>query len=207
MTIGSDFYFFFLITPRNSFGKNSLLSLSMNETIQKVVLVDENDQVLGEMEKLEAHEKGLLHRAISVFIFNRHGQMLLQQRASQKYHSPNLWTNACCSHPYLGERYQEAAERRLQEELNLSTPLKPLFQFIYKADVGEGLYEHELDHVFVGNYEGEISPNPKEVKALKWITVNELTQDMQENREEYTVWFQIIFDKFLNFFLDESLLV
>ncbi len=179
----------------------------MNETQKKVVLVDENDHVLGEMEKLEAHEKGLLHRAISVFIFNEHGQMLLQQRAADKYHSPNLWTNACCSHPYLDETYQEAAERRLQEELNISVPLKPIFQFTYKADVGDGLYEHELDHVFSGTYNEEITPNPDEVKAIKWMTVNEVREDMEENKENYTVWFQIIFDKFLNYFLDESQLI
>ncbi len=172
-----------------------------------VVLVDENDEVLGEMEKLEAHEKGLLHRAFSVFIFNTKGQMLLQQRAASKYHSPNLWTNACCSHPRLGESYEEGAHRRLQEELNIDTPLKHLFQFTYKSEVGEGLYEHELDHVFLGNFEGEIDFNPEEVQALKWMSVNELSQDISANRENYTVWFQIIFDKFLNFFLDESLLV
>lgn len=178
----------------------------MNSEKSKVVLVDVNDEVLGVEDKLIAHEKGLLHRAFSVFIFNDNGEMLLQQRAADKYHSPNLWTNACCSHPYLGETYEEGALRRLQEELNFTTPLKHLFQFIYQADVGKGLTEHELDHVFVGYYEEKIQPNPKEVEALRWMTTHELMKDIKENKDQYTIWFQIIFEKYLNFFLDESLL-
>ena len=133
---------------------------------EKVVLVTENDEVLGLMEKQQAHINGLLHRAFSVFLFNSKGEMLLQKRAAEKYHSPNQWTNACCSHPRANETYEEAAKRRLKEELGIDTEISEKFYFIYKADVGGNLWEHELDHVFVGNYEGILSNPPKTLWEL-----------------------------------------
>ena len=121
---------------------------------EQVVLVSEKDEILGVMDKMQAHENGILHRAFSVFLFNDKGEMLLQKRAADKYHSPNQWTNAVCSHPRMGETYMEAAQRRLKEELGIETPLTYRFNFLYKADVGQNLWEHELDHVFTGNFEG-----------------------------------------------------
>src|SRR5574343_481404 len=130
---------------------------------EKVVLVSENDAVLGLMEKMQAHENGILHRAFSVFLFNKNGDMLLQKRASEKYHSPEQWTNACCSHPRAEETYLQAAKRRIKEELGIDCDLEEKFWFIYKADVGQNLWEHELDHVFTGIYEGDFNLNPEEV--------------------------------------------
>lgn len=164
---------------------------------EKVVLVDEQDHVLGLMEKQQAHVAGLLHRAFSVFIFNEQGELLLQQRAASKYHSPLLWTNTCCSHPRENETYLDAAQRRLKEEMGFSCELKPAFHFIYKAQLGDNLFEHELDHVFTGTYSGEIHINPEEVEAFKWISRQNLIQDMKENPENYTIWFRIIFDEYL----------
>lgn len=164
---------------------------------EKVVLVDEQDRVLGLMEKQQAHVAGLLHRAFSVFIFNEKGELLLQQRAASKYHSPLLWTNTCCSHPRENETYLEAAQRRLKEEMGFSCELKPSFHFIYKAQLGDNLFEHELDHVFTGTYSGEIHINPEEVEAFKWVSRQNLIQDMKENPENYTIWFRIIFDEYL----------
>ncbi|MFA7688087.1 MAG: isopentenyl-diphosphate Delta-isomerase [Moheibacter sp.] len=162
-----------------------------------VVLVNENDEVLGLMEKQQAHVAGLLHRAFSVFIFNSKGELLLQQRASDKYHSPALWTNTCCSHPRENETYLEAAHRRLQEEMGFDCELEPKFHFIYKAKLDENLFEHELDHVFTGQFDGEIQINPEEVSAYKWISMDELIADMDSNPGQYTVWFKIIFKEYL----------
>lgn len=161
-----------------------------------VVLIDENDTELGVMEKQEAHIKGVLHRAFSVFIFNNSGEMLLQQRASQKYHSPLKWTNACCSHPRKNETYPQAAHRRLQEELGFDCELKEKFSFVYKAEVGQGLIEHELDHVFIGNYQEEIHFNKEEVNAVKWMAFSELISDLKNNPKDYTEWFKIIFEHY-----------
>ena len=130
---------------------------------QQVVLVNEKDEPIGIMEKMEAHQKGLLHRAFSIFIFDSKGRMLLQQRAAQKYHGAHLWTNACCSHPFPDEELKEAAQRRLQEELGFTTDLHEIFSFIYKARVENNLIEHEFDHVFAGEYDSKIQPNPTEV--------------------------------------------
>lgn len=162
-----------------------------------VVLVTENDEELGLMEKQQAHIAGLLHRAFSVFIFNSKGELLLQQRASDKYHSPALWTNTCCSHPRENETYLEAAHRRLQEEMGFDCELEPKFHFIYKAKLDENLFEHELDHVFTGQFDGEIQINPEEVSAYKWISMDELIADMDSNPGQYTVWFKIIFKEYL----------
>lgn len=162
-----------------------------------VVLVNENDEQLGLMEKQQAHIAGLLHRAFSVFVFNSKGELLLQKRAEDKYHSPMLWTNTCCSHPRENETYAEAAHRRLQEEMGFDCELEEKFNFIYKAKLDNDLFEHELDHVFTGSYDGEIHINKEEVDGFKWITMDELIADMESRPEKYTIWFRIIFDEYL----------
>lgn len=160
-----------------------------------VILVDEKDNELGLMEKMEAHEKGLLHRAFSVFIFDRSGKLLLQQRAVEKYHSGGLWSNSCCSHPRKGESVKAAAERRLQEEMGFHVDVEEKFSFIYKSKLDKGLYEHELDHVFFATYEGNITPNPAEVMDYKYVELDWLDRDMRLNPENYTEWFKICFDE------------
>jgi isopentenyl-diphosphate delta-isomerase len=161
-----------------------------------VILVDENDQEIGSMEKQEAHEKGLLHRAFSVFVFNENKELLLQQRALTKYHSAGLWTNTCCSHPRIGETIEQAAHRRLMEEMGFDCELTSKSSFIYKAAFENGLTEHELDHILVGTFNGEISFNPTEVKNIKWISLEELEIDLINKNQNYTAWFKIIFDNF-----------
>lgn len=163
-----------------------------------VVLVNPQDEVLGLMEKMQAHENGLLHRAFSVFLFNKKGEMLLQQRAAGKYHSPLQWTNACCSHPRENESYLDAAKRRLKEELGISTELTPRFHFLYKADVGQNLWEHELDHVFTGDYDGEFELNPDEVAEIKYISIENLETEITVYPERYTEWFKIIWQEYRN---------
>ncbi len=165
---------------------------------ERVVLVNPQDEVLGLMEKMQAHENALLHRAFSVFLFNDKGEMLLQQRAAGKYHSPLQWTNACCSHPRENESYLDAAKRRLQEELGISTELTERFNFLYKADVGQGLWEHELDYVFTGEYNGDFALNPEEVADIKYISIDELKREIEEFPERYTEWFKIIWDEYRN---------
>lgn len=161
-----------------------------------VVLVNEKDEPQGLMEKQEAHQKGWLHRAFSVFLFNEKGEMLLQRRADTKYHSPRLWTNACCSHPRDGETYKEGALRRLKEELGITTEIEEKFHFIYKADVGQGLWEHELDYVFTGKYEGDFQLNPDEVSEIRYISLEDLEKEMIENPENFTEWFKIILKEY-----------
>ncbi len=163
---------------------------------QKVVLVNEKDEPIGTMDKLEAHKKGLLHRAFSVFIFNDKEQTLLQQRAKSKYHSPLLWTNTCCSHPREGEPYKKAAQRRLKEEMGFSCSLEEKFHFIYRADVGQGLIEHELDYVFTGYFNENPKINPKEVNDYDWVTFNAIEKDLKCNPQKYTAWFKIIFEAY-----------
>ena len=164
---------------------------------EQVVLISENDEVLGLMDKMQAHENGLLHRAFSVFLFNEKGEVLLQKRAAEKYHSPNQWTNAVCSHPRDGETYLEGAQRRLKEELGIEAmELSPKFHFIYKADVGGNLWEHELDHVFTGNYDGNFSLNEEEVSEIRYITMEALDQEMESNPENFTEWFKIILGEY-----------
>lgn len=165
-------------------------------SIEKVVLVNEKDDVIGSMEKIEAHEKALLHRAFSVFVINKNNELMLQRRALGKYHSPGLWTNTCCSHPRVGETYSDGAHRRLIEEMGFDCELKDIFSFIYKAPFDNGLTEHELDHVFVGYCETEPVINTDEVDSWKWIAIDELKQDIKNNPQDYTVWFKIIFEKF-----------
>ncbi|MBI1779882.1 MAG: isopentenyl-diphosphate Delta-isomerase [Sphingobacteriales bacterium] len=159
----------------------------------EVILVNELDEQVGTMEKMEAHEKAILHRAFSVFIFNSKGEMLLQQRAIKKYHSGGLWTNACCSHPLPGEETIAAAKRRLNEELGFTTDLKKAFQFTYKAPFDNGLTEHEYDHVFTGKYEGSINPDKEEVSDYCYKPMEEIEETLQSHPKKYTVWFHIAF--------------
>lgn len=166
--------------------------------MEQVILVDEHDVVTGTMEKMEAHEKALLHRAFSVFIFNAQGDLLLQQRAKEKYHSGGLWTNSCCSHPRPGEETQAAATRRLREEMGFETPLEKIFDFVYKADFDNGLTEHEFDHVYVGYYDGEINPDTKEVSDYVYLSMQQVEDALQTEPAEYTAWFHIAFPKVLH---------
>ncbi len=169
---------------------------AMNE--EQVILVDENDRAIGLMPKLEAHEKAVLHRAFSVFVLNDKGELLLQQRAAQKYHSPLLWTNTCCSHQREGESSLEAGRRRLKEEMGFEVPLKELFSFIYKAPFENGLTEHEFDHVLIGYYNKLPTINTEEVAAFKYSSIEFIQKDIAERPEQYTVWFKIIFEQFYN---------
>ncbi|KQT18379.1 isopentenyl-diphosphate delta-isomerase [Chryseobacterium sp. Leaf404] len=161
-----------------------------------VVLVNSEDNVLGLMEKQQAHINGLLHRAFSVFLFNDKGEMLLQKRAEGKYHSPKQWTNAVCSHPRIDETYLEGAERRLSEELGIKTDLSEKFHFIYKADVGGGLWEHELDHVFTGTYSSGFNLNKNEVAEVRYISLSDLDREISENPGQFTEWFKIILQEY-----------
>ncbi len=161
----------------------------------EVILVDENDVQTGTMEKMEAHREGILHRAFSIFIFNRKGEMLLQQRAVDKYHNGDLWTNACCSHPNPGEEISSAAIRRLKEEMGFTTSLEKVFNFTYHAAFENGLTEHEFDHVFVGNYDGEININHQEVKDFCYRSIDEIRSSIQSHPKKFTAWFKIAFPK------------
>lgn len=160
-----------------------------------VILVDEHDVQTGTMEKMEVHQKALLHRAFSVFVFNGKGEMLLQKRADKKYHSAGLWTNACCSHPKPGEETLPAAEIRLQEEMGFNTKLKKAFDFVYKAPFDNGLTEYEFDHVFIGWYDGDIVPNTEEVSDYCFKPLEEIRTSIQSHPQKYTEWFKIAFPK------------
>ncbi|MDZ4794078.1 MAG: isopentenyl-diphosphate Delta-isomerase [Bacteroidota bacterium] len=164
------------------------------ELIQ-VILVDVNDRPTGTMEKMEAHKKGLLHRAFSVFIFNSKGEMLLQQRAVSKYHSGGLWTNACCSHPSPGEETLPAAQRRLKEEMGFETAVEKITDFVYKADFDNGLTEHEFDHVFAGEYQGPMELNKEEVMDCCYKEMSEIHQNLVTSPGKYTAWFHLAFPK------------
>ncbi|MDT7827807.1 isopentenyl-diphosphate Delta-isomerase [Pricia sp. S334] len=171
---------------------------------EHVILVDPNDEPIGTMPKMEAHEKALLHRAFSVFIMNDKGETMLQQRAADKYHSPLLWTNTCCSHQRVGESNVEAGKRRLQEEMGFSVKLDELFFFIYKAPFDNGLTEHEYDHVMIGRYNGEPKINPAEVADWKWMDPEAVKDDIEARPEHYTAWFKIIFEKFYDHIAENS---
>lgn len=166
---------------------------------EEVILVNENDEQIGLMPKMEAHEKAVLHRAFSVFVFNNKNQLMLQQRAANKYHSPLLWTNTCCSHQRNGESNIEAGKRRLQEEMGFVCELEEKTSFIYKAPFDNGLTEHELDHIMVGYYNENPIINKEEVESFKFMTVEEVKHDMTVNPKLYTAWFKIIFEKFYDF--------
>ena len=167
-----------------------------------VILVDESDREVGVMEKMEVHQKALLHRAFSVFIFNANGDMLLQKRAITKYHSGGLWTNACCSHPSPGMLTELAAAKRLQEEMGFRTQLTKAFDFIYKAPFDNGLTEHEFDHVFIGSYDGEIIPNPAEVGDYHYRSMAAIEEELSSHPEQYTVWFKIAFKQVAAYLAD-----
>ncbi|UEG50543.1 isopentenyl-diphosphate Delta-isomerase [Ferruginibacter lapsinanis] len=160
-----------------------------------VILVDKNDVQIGVMEKMEAHQKALLHRAFSIFIFNDKEEMLLHKRSDKKYHSPGLWTNACCSHPQPNEETLESALNRLQMEMGFVTGLTEIFSFTYKADFDNGLTEHEFDHVFVGHYNGDILPNTDEVSDYCFMSMEKISASIQSHPHKYTEWFKIAFPK------------
>ena len=163
---------------------------------KKVVLVDKSGNQIGLMPKLEAHQKGILHRAFSIFLFNSENQILLQKRSLIKYHSAGLWTNTCCSHPRDGEDIIDAGKRRLYEEMGIKTELKKEFEFTYNVVLENGLTEHEFDHVLIGNFNGTPILNKDEVEDWKWMSLEEIEKDINENKEDYTVWFVIAFDYF-----------
>ncbi|MFP4471866.1 MAG: isopentenyl-diphosphate Delta-isomerase, partial [Bacteroidales bacterium] len=162
-------------------------------------LVDKEDRPLGEMEKMEAHQKALLHRAFSIFVFNDKNELLLQQRAAEKYHSPGLWTNTCCSHPRPGEDLLFAGHRRLVEEMGFDCELNKIFDFIYIAELDHGLTEHEFDHVLFGRYNNNPVINPDEVATFKWMDMQDIADDMKAAPEKYTVWFRIAFDRVFDY--------
>lgn len=163
-----------------------------------VILVNESDEKQALMPKMEAHEKGVLHRAFSVFIYNDKGELLLQQRALHKYHTPGEWANSCCSHQRDGETSIEAGKRRLQEEMGFVTELKERTTFIYKAKFDNGLTEHELDHIMVGIYNEDPVINPEEVADFKWMSIPDIQLDIKLNPEKYTAWFKIIMSEHLD---------
>ena len=172
---------------------------------EQVILVNEQDEPIGLMNKMEAHEMAVLHRAFSVFVLNDKNEVMLQQRAHHKYHSPLLWTNTCCSHQRAGETNIEAGKRRLFEEMGFETELKELFHFIYKAPFDNGLTEHELDHVMIGYYDDAPVINLDEVESWKWMPIEAIKDDMLANPNSYTVWFKIIFDEFYHYLEDHKL--
>ncbi len=161
----------------------------------QVILVNEADEAIGVMDKMEAHEKGQLHRAFSIFIFNSKGELLLQQRAHDKYHSAGLWTNTCCSHPQPEEEVTVAAKRRLVEEMGFETELTKAFAFQYKTDFDNGLTEHEIDHVFTGQYDGPLKLDPQEVADYSFATLSNIKQSIAAEPHLYTSWFKIAFPK------------
>jgi len=167
---------------------------------EHVILVSKKDEEIGTMEKMQAHEQAKLHRAFSVFIFNSKGELLLQQRANHKYHSPLLWTNTVCSHPRKGEKTDAAAHRRIVEEMGFDCEFKEAFSFLYKSDVGQGLTEHEFDYVFIGVSDVKPSPNPDEVGDWKYVKLDNLKNDVSVNPNNYTVWFKIALEEVLEYF-------
>lgn len=162
----------------------------------ELILVDEHDNTLGYDEKLRVHQLGLLHRAFSVFLFNDAGELLIQQRALSKYHSGGLWANSCCSHPRRGESLEQATQRRLQEELGITSPLQAAGHIIYRTDVPPSLTEHEYDHLFTGHYSGPFSLNPQEVAAVRWISLTDLKKEMRDHPQHFAEWFKVIAKKF-----------
>ena len=172
--------------------------------MEEVILVDEHDAELGTLEKMEAHIQGKLHRAFSIFIFNQKGDMLLQQRAIEKYHSGGLWTNTCCSHPRPGESIANAAQRRLSEEMGFTTPLTKIFDFKYQATFENGLIEHEFDHVLTGVYEGNIVPNTNEVRDYQYLAIKDIKSGIEKSSQLYTAWFCIAFPKIEEWLIIQS---
>ena len=168
---------------------------TINSMQQKIILVDENDKELGVGDKLKIHREGKLHRAFSVLIFNSKGELLLQKRAKNKYHSAGLWTNTCCSHPAPEESLEESARRRLKEEMGFVCPLERFFAFIYGIKLDNNLFEYEYDHILVGKFDGEPKPNPKEAESWKWTKIEDLERDIRLFPEIYTAWFKILLER------------
>ncbi|MES2134658.1 MAG: isopentenyl-diphosphate Delta-isomerase [Patescibacteria group bacterium] len=164
---------------------------------ERVILVDENDTEIGTMGKLEAHQRGVLHRAFSVFVFDSSGRLMLQKRASNKYHSGGLWTNTCCSHPRAGELVVDAAHRRLKSEMGFDCPLTEVHSLTYRAEFSNGLIEHEYDHMFVGVWDGTPLINSEEVDEWQWMDIEELRRQIAEHPEQYTYWFKIALEDVL----------
>lgn len=169
--------------------------VTLNTDTDEVILVNEFDRSVGFMDKMEAHEKGLLHRAFSVFVVNHYGEIMLQRRALSKYHSPGLWTNTCCSHQRKDEETIYAAHRRMKEEMGFDCPMSAAFEFIYKAEFDNGLTEHEYDHVLIGEFNGAAIPNPEEVEEWEFVPIAEIELGIKENPEQYTEWFKIAFTR------------
>jgi len=176
----------------------------MEMNVEKVVLVNKLDSPVGEMEKMEAHEKAVLHRAFSIFVFNDRDELMLQQRALSKYHSPGLWTNTCCSHPRPGEDLLDAGHRRLVEEMGFDCEIEKIFDFIYKAALDKGLTEHEYDHVIFGRYNDNPSINPEEVAAWKWMNMDDIADEINTDPENFTIWFRIAFDRVYKYLNDQN---
>lgn len=168
--------------------------------VEQVILVDQSDRPLGIAEKMAAHEQGLLHRAFSIFVINSQGQLLLQKRAGSKYHSGGLWTNTCCSHPRPSESILEAGDRRLQEEMGFSCPLRAIFSFVYHAPLDRGLTEYEFDHVLLGSYDGDPQLNPNEAEAWQWLDLADLKEDLKNYPDRYTYWLRACFEQFYDFY-------
>lgn len=175
--------------------------LKMKNQREEVILVDQDDQEIGTAEKMYAHQQGLLHRAFSIFVINSQGQLLLQKRATAKYHSGGLWTNTCCSHPRPDESIIAAGDRRLAEEMGFTCELTEVFSFIYNSPLDHGLIEHEYDHVLLGKFDGEPSPNPLEAEAWQWIDLGKLKSEIITHPELYTFWLKACLDKFLGHLL------
>lgn len=174
--------------------------------MEQLILVNENDEPIGTMEKMEAHRNGgQLHRAFSVFVFNSQKKILLQQRSPEKYHSGGLWTNTCCSHPYPNEETVAAATRRLQQEMGFSTPLYKAFEFIYKTEFANGLTEHEYDHVLIGHYDGPVKPNPAEVGNYCYQSIEEIKAGLQLRPGNYTEWFKIAIPRLEEYFKEKEI--
>ena len=162
--------------------------------MEEVILVNSDDNFLGTMEKMQAHREGKLHRAFSIYLTNDQGDILLQRRAADKYHSAGLWTNTCCSHPRPNESNMEAAVRRLHEEMGITTSLNHIYHFTYHVEFDNGLIEHELDHVFLGKYNDEPVPNPEEVMEWKYMSTDDIIKDVKQNPANYTEWFKLSFE-------------
>lgn len=165
---------------------------------EMILLVDKEDKELGYGEKMEVHKKGVFHRAFSIFIFNSKGELLIQKREKNKYHSPGLWTNTCCSHQRQGEKLEEAIHRRIKEEMGFDCNLKEAFQFSYSVQFNEELYENEYDHVFIGFYDGEVTINTQEVQEFKWVDLEWLKKDINQYPEKYTYWFKLSIDRVIH---------
>ena len=162
-----------------------------DEQDQRLILVDESDQAIGFGEKIWVHREAALHRAFSIFVFNEHGELLIQKRSKRKYHSGGLWSNTCCSHPGPDDILEEIIHTRLSAEMGFDCPLRKVFTFQYRARLDNGLFEHEIDHVYIGAFDDDPSPDPNEVEEWKWVSIQELTLDIKTQPDLYTFWFRI----------------